>query len=110
MSQGGSQVREAVAAEVGREDVVARQRSRQPREVLAVVADPVEADDARCSGIAPLLECERHAVVRRDSSESGTSSVRRSSRSLTSDQMTVPSLSMRNVPRCGAPFVSLKTP
>ena len=24
--------------------------------------------------------------------------------------MTVPTLSMRNVPRCGAPFLSLKTP
>ena len=43
-------------------------------------------------------------------SDSGTSSVLRSSRSFTSDQMTVPPLSIRNVPRCGAPFASLNTP
>jgi hypothetical protein len=42
--------------------------------------------------------------------ESGTISVRRSSRGVTNDQMIVPSRSMRNVPRWGAPFASLKTP
>jgi len=44
------------------------------------------------------------------SSDSGTISVRRVRVSFTSDQMTTPSVSIRNVPRIGAPFSSLKTP
>ena len=53
---------------------------------------------------------DRHAPARSVPSDSGTSSVRRVSGSRTSDQMTVPSRSIRNVPRTGAPVVSLKTP
>ena len=44
------------------------------------------------------------------SSDSGTISVRRVPSSLTSDQITVPSRSMRKVPRIGAPVSSLNTP
>ena len=102
--------RVAVPEKVGSEDVVAREARCELREVTSVVADSVEADDARRAGLAPLVEGERHSVVARTSSVSGTISVRRSSRSFTSDQITVPSWSMRNVPRCGEPFASLKTP
>ena len=51
-----------------------------------------------------------HVSARSVSSDSGTISVRRVLVSLTSDQMTTPSVSIRNVPRIGAPFSSLKTP
>ena len=80
------------------------------REVTPVVTHAVQADDARRGGIAPLVEREAHSEAASTSSESGTISVRRSSRSCTSDQITAPSRSIRNVPRCAAPFVSLKTP
>ena len=66
--------RVAVAEEVGGDDVVARESRRERREVSAVIAHAVEADDAWCSGLAPLVERERHSVASA-SSESGTISV-----------------------------------
>ena len=58
----------------------------------------------------PDTRAVRHTVVCTASSESATSSVRLSSFTFTSDQITLPSLSIRNVPRSGAPVVSLNTP
>jgi len=103
-------VRTGVTEEIGREDLVARKPRCEPREVPALVPHAVEANDARSARITPLVKRELHSAERRVSSESGTISNRRSSRSFTSDQTTVPSLSIRNVPRCGAPTDSLKTP
>ena len=82
--------RVAVPEQIGREDVVAGEARGQRREVPPVVADAVEADDPRRAGIAPLVERERHSEAASTSSESGTISVRCSSRSFTSDQITVP--------------------
>jgi hypothetical protein len=99
-----------MAEEVGGNDAILAERCGERAEVAAMVPDAVQADDARSSSPwAELVECERHPEATA-SSDSGTISVRRSSRSFTSDQMTVPALSIRNVPRCGAPFASLKTP
>ena len=67
----------------------------------AVTGDAVEADDARRRRRPHSLEVEPHTVSWSASSDSGTSSVRRSSFSFTSDQITLPSLSIRNVPRNG---------
>src|SRR4029079_4460328 len=100
----------AVAEEVERDDVVFGQLGCERREVQAVVPHPVEADDPGRALRAPLVEREGHALAPSVSSESGTSSARYSSFSFTSDQMIVPSRSMRKVPRWGAPFASLKTP
>jgi len=97
-----------VSEEVRGENVAVRKRLRELREVASVARDPVQADGARRGRISPLVESEPHSAS--FASESGTISVRRSSRIFTSDQMTVPSLSMRKVPRCGAPFASLNTP
>ena len=102
--------RVAVAEKIRGDDVVAREAHCERREVPPVIPDAMEADNAWRAGIAPLVEREPHPEAASTSSESGTISVRRSSRSITSDQMTVPPRSMRNVPRCGAPFVSLNTP
>ena len=87
-------------------------RASPPRAAgaAAVPRDAVEADDARIRRITPRLDVERaaHGCSSSASSDSGTISVRFSS--LTSDQITTPSLSIRNVPRRGAPVSSLKTP
>ena len=65
-----------VAEEIGREDVVLPERRGERREVAAVVADAVEADDAECSRRAELVERERHSGAASTSSESGTISSR----------------------------------
>src|SRR5262245_32786804 len=102
--------RVSVAEEIHGDDAVSDELRGEWCEVAAVIADAVEADDARRAGLTPLVGRQRHAVVRSESSESGTSSARYSSCSFTSDQTTVPSRSIRNVPRWGAPFSSSNTP
>ena len=54
--------RVTVAEEVRRQDAMVRQRGGEPREVPAVVADSMQADDARRARLAPLVERERHPV------------------------------------------------
>ena len=78
----------AVAEQIRREDVVVRELCGERGEVAAVVADAVQADDARGVPARPTrgARASRRVCVQR-ASESGTSSVRRSSRSLTSDQI-----------------------
>ena len=99
-----------MADQVGREHVEPGEAGLgELREVAAVARDAVEADDAWIPGRAPLLEGERHPACS-VSSDSGTISTRCSPGSFTSDQMTIPSFEMRNVPRNGAPVCSSKTP
>ena len=76
--------------------------------VAPVSCDAVEIDDPRRLRIAPRLDVECPAQASSASSDSGTISVRLPS--LTSDQITVPSLSIRKVPRNGAPVASSNTP
>ena len=103
--------RRAVAEQIGRDHVAVREPplGHAPG-AAAVPRDAVEADDPRIRRITPRLDVElaAHGCSSRASSDSGTISVRFSS--LTSDQITTPSLSIRNVPRLGAPVSSLKTP
>ncbi len=102
--------RSAVAEQVRRQHTEACESFGQAREVAAVAGNAMQADDARRGPIAPGVELEpAHPVCSSVSSDSGTISVRRSS-SFTSDQITVPALSIRKVPRIGAPLSSLKTP
>src|SRR5262249_53872680 len=100
----------AMAEQVGREDMESGKLPGERREVSSVVANAMEAHDTGSSLLAPLVERRRPAVGCSVASDPGTISVRRSSRSSTSDKMMVPPRSMRNVPRCGAPFSSLKMP
>ena len=100
----------AVPEQVDRDDVMVWQLRCESLEVARVVAYAVEADDPRSCLVTPLVKREFHSDEVRASSESGTISVRRSSRSITSDQITTPSRSMRKVPRVGAPISSSKTP
>ena len=100
-----------MAEQVGRDDAIPRERPlgkllRMP----PVPGDPVEIHGAGRIRITPRLdvECAAHELWASASSDSGTISVRRSS--FTSDQITRPSLSIRNVPRRGAPVASSKTP
>ena len=84
---------------------------REPGEVLSVARDAVQADHPRRSLLAPRVDARVGLTLLIAPSGPETSSVRRSSSSSsTSTQTTVPSLSIRKVPRKGAPFRSLKTP
>ena len=76
-------------------------------EVAAVARDPVQADERRQPGLAPLIPRQAHSRVAASGAEA--SSVRRALSRCTRDQTTVPSLSIRKVPRTGAPRSSLKT-
>ena len=99
--------RRAVAEEVGREDVAPGERSASFAKCRPWLVTPCRHTTRSAPGSPPRARASPSPSA---SSDSGTISVRCSSRSFTSDQMTVPTLSMRNVPRCGAPFRSLKTP
>ena len=79
----------------------------EPGKVAAVARHPVQADERGRAGIAPLVARERHVEA---ASGPLTSSSRRWSGRLTSVQTTTPVLSIRKVPRTGAPRSSLKTP
>ncbi len=97
--------------QIGSEHAVAAEPSaRELGRVTPVARDTVEIDDSRRALLTPRLDVERpaHHQASSTSSVSETISVRRPS--LTSDQITVPSLSIRNVPRRGAPVSSSKTP
>ncbi len=85
----------------------ARETLGQPGEVAAVARNPVQADEDRRAALAPLVRRDHSTET---ASGADVSSVRRVSASLTSDQTTVPSLSIRKVPRTAAPFFSSKTP
>ena len=102
--------RRAVAEQVGSEDAEAGKRFGELGEVTPVARDAVQAHDSRGARLSPLVDVQAQTVSWSVSSDSGTISVRRSSLSFTSDQMMVPSLSIRKVPRWGAPFSSLNTP
>lgn len=102
--------------QIGREDLTApREPLREPGEMTSVARDAMQTDDARRSRIAPFTDGEAlplaatHGFVSAAAGPSTISS-RRVPGSLTSDQITVPSLSIRNVPRTGAPVFSLNTP
>ena len=100
-----------------------RAPSRGARGPLESRYPPTDAPE--CAGFVPAV-CPRpggatpavvsgapagaHVFSCSVSSECGTISVRRVPSSLTSDQITVPSRSMRKVPRIGAPVSSLNTP
>ena len=101
--------RARVAAQVERDDAEAiGQAFGQPLEVPAVAGDAVQADERRQARIAPLVAGE--AQVGDDARGAETRSRRRVSASLTRLQTTIPSLSIRNVPRTAAPLDSSKTP
>ncbi len=101
--------RAAVAAQVERDDVEAvGQALGELLEVPPVAGDAMQADERRPARVAPLVAREAQVVVVASGPE--TSSSRRVSPSLTRLQTTTPFLSIRNVPRTGAPRVSSKTP
>ena len=103
--------RRAVPEQVGSDHIsVCEPALRHAAGSAAVPRDAVETHDAGIRRVTPRLDVERaaHGCSSRASSDSGTSSVRFSS--LTRDQITIPSLSIRNVPRRGAPVSSSKTP
>src|SRR5262249_21897218 len=99
-----------VPEQVRREHVMVAERPRQLLEVAAVAGHALQADHPRRGVVAPRMGRKPHSCSCRGSSASRTISVRRSPEILTSDQITVPSLSMRNVPRWGMPCSSSKTP
>src|SRR5438093_10972301 len=102
--------------QIGREDLKRRREPLGERGEMAPVArDAMQTDDARCSRISPFADGETLPVAATHGLASAaagppTSSSRRVPGSLTSDQITVPFLSIRNVPRTGAPVFSLNTP
>ena len=71
-------------------------------EVAAVARHAVQADERRRAGVAPLVDGDRHSARRRrrDRRRAPRDAYRSS---FTSVQTTLPSLSIRNVPRTGAP-------
>ena len=108
MLHGGSYGDEPWPSRSGASDVEPGQRLGELREVAPVARHAVQADDPRRAGSPHSWSEERQAAS--VSSESGTISVRFSSLGETYDQMIEPDLSIRNVPRCGAPLASLNTP
>ncbi len=98
-----------VSAQVERDHVpVAGETSGELREVQAVARDAVQADERRQALVPPSVAGEAHSAVTASGAEA--TSVLRSLSLFTRLQTTMPSLSIRNVPRTGAPLLSSKTP
>ena len=98
-----------MAAQVERDDVEALGEALGERaEVPAVARDAVQANERGQTLVAPLVAGEGHSAAAASGAE--VSSLRRVPASFTRLQTTTPSLSIRNVPRTGAPAFSSKTP
>ena len=87
-----------MAEEVGRDDVAPERRFGELREVPPVARHAMQAHDPVGAGLAHSSSATS-PLARPRPGGSGCH-LRPLVRSFTSDQMTVPTLSMRNVPRC----------